>query len=224
MTVKHRQYSATSHLYHLQFIVTSALEFFVFTSHLLAMGLSTQTITISLNHTFQVLHTNQLIYSDVSSSRADLLFSSVFLVPIRCLCLPASAAAIIHSSLNYNCRCIHFSSGNDCLIWSSPHLELPPESKSKLCYDWPRKFLIKDYTEILYTIYKWNVPSIQCKKRLRWSNLIQEVDCPSLVFIDFNVPTLTPGHHWVQAMLEFSENIAFLVFCHIKASVISKES
>jgi hypothetical protein len=46
-----------------------------------------------------------------------------------------------------------------------------------------------------YFTYIWNVPSIQCKKRLRWSNLMREVDCPSTVFIDFNVPTLTPSRH-----------------------------
>jgi hypothetical protein len=57
----------------------------------------------------------------------------------------------------------------------------------------PCNFLIEDCTEIFYAIYKWNVPSIQCKKRLRWSNSKREVDCPSLVFIDFHVPMLTPG-------------------------------
>jgi hypothetical protein len=41
----------------------------------------------------------------------------------------------------------------------------------------------------------WNVPSVQCKKSLRWSNSMREVYCPSLVFIGFNVPTPTPGHH-----------------------------
>jgi hypothetical protein len=61
-------------------------------------------------------------------------------------------------------------------------------------YVWsPCNFLIEDYIEIFYTIYKWNVPSIECKKRLGCSNSMREVDCPSLVFIDFNVPKLTPG-------------------------------
>jgi hypothetical protein len=59
----------------------------------------------------------------------------------------------------------------------------------------PCNILIEDYTEIFYIIYKWNVPSIQCKKRLRWSNSMREVDCSSLVFTDFNIPTLTPGSH-----------------------------
>jgi hypothetical protein len=29
---------------------------------------------------------------------------------------------------------------------------------------------MEDYTEIFYTIYEKNISSIQCKKRLRWSN------------------------------------------------------
>jgi phosphatidylethanolamine-binding protein (PEBP) family uncharacterized protein len=44
-------------------------------------------------------------------------------------------------------------------------------------------------------IYKWDIPPIQCKKRLRWSNSMREVDSLCLVFIDFNVPTLIPFLH-----------------------------
>jgi hypothetical protein len=40
--------------------------------------------------------------------------------------------------------------------------------------------VIEYYTEIFYTICNWNILSIQCKKRLRWSNSMREVDCPSL--------------------------------------------
>jgi hypothetical protein len=58
---------------------------------------------------------------------------------------------------------------------------------------YPCNFLIEYYTKIFYAIYKWNVPSILCKKRLRWSNSMREVDCPSLVFIDFTVPMFTRG-------------------------------
>jgi hypothetical protein len=53
--------------------------------------------------------------------------------------------------------------------------------------------LIEYYTMIFYAIYKWNFPSIQCKNKLRWSSSMREVNCPSLVFIDFNVPMLTRG-------------------------------
>jgi hypothetical protein len=57
----------------------------------------------------------------------------------------------------------------------------------------PCNFPIEYYTEIFYAIYKWSVPSIQCKKSLRWSNSMRVVECPSLVFVDFNVTMLTPG-------------------------------
>jgi hypothetical protein len=53
---------------------------------------------------------------------------------------------------------------------------------------------------------------------------MREVDRPSLVFIDFNVPTLTPGGYCVQAALEFFENVALLAFFRIKTGVVSKES
>jgi hypothetical protein len=52
----------------------------------------------------------------------------------------------------------------------------------------PYHFLIEDYPEMFYTIYKRNVLSIQCKKRLRWSNSMGEVQCQSIVFIDLYVP------------------------------------
>jgi hypothetical protein len=41
---------------------------------------------------------------------------------------------------------------------------------------------------------------------------MREVDFPSLAFIDFNVPTLTPGRYRVQAALVFSENVVLLAF------------
>jgi hypothetical protein len=46
----------------------------------------------------------------------------------------------------------------------------------------PCNFLIEDYTEMLYTIYKWNVSSIQCKMGLRWSTTARKVDPLSLIF------------------------------------------
>jgi hypothetical protein len=46
----------------------------------------------------------------------------------------------------------------------------------------------------LYIIYKWDIPSIQRKKKIRRSVLINELDRPSLVFIDFNIPAFTPDH------------------------------
>jgi hypothetical protein len=44
----------------------------------------------------------------------------------------------------------------------------------------PRHFLIGDYTQIFYTLYKWNVVSIQYKKRLR--------RCPSMRGLECLVP------------------------------------
>jgi hypothetical protein len=35
--------------------------------------------------------------------------------------------------------------------------------------------LIEDHTEIFYIIYKWNVPSFQCKTRLWCSNSMRQV-------------------------------------------------
>jgi hypothetical protein len=63
----------------------------------------------------------------------------------------------------------------------------------------------------------------QCKKKFNWPTSMREVDCPSFVFIDFNVPTFTPGRHLVQAALKFSENVALLAFCRIKTGVFSEE-
>jgi hypothetical protein len=75
--------------------------------------------------------------------------------------------------------------------------------------------LIKDHTEIFYIIYKRNVPSIQRKKRLRGSNSVREVDCLSLIFIDFYVPALTPRLYCIKTELQLSENKALLALCRI---------
>jgi hypothetical protein len=81
ITLTHRQYSAISHLHHIEFTVAYTLGFCVFASRLLPMDLNTETTTLTL----QILHINQAFTSHVNSSQADLLFSSVLLVPIRCL-------------------------------------------------------------------------------------------------------------------------------------------
>jgi hypothetical protein len=44
-------------------------------------------------------------------------------------------------------------------------------------------FLIENCAEMFYTICKRNVPSIQCRSSLRWSNLLGEVYCRNLLFI-----------------------------------------
>jgi hypothetical protein len=52
---------------------------------------------------------------------------------------------------------------------------------------------LKSY--VFYTIYKWNVPSIQRKVRFKRSNWMRELGRPGHVFIDFCVPVLTPGRN-----------------------------
>jgi hypothetical protein len=54
---------------------------------------------------------------------------------------------------------------------------------------------VKDYTKIFYTIYKWNAPSIQCKKRVRRSLLVRKVDRLSLILNDLNIPAFTLVRH-----------------------------
>jgi hypothetical protein len=51
---------------------------------------------------------------------------------------------------------------------------------------------IGDDTEIFYTIYNWDVPSIQLKVVPRHSTSFRKVDRLSLSFIDLYVPALTP--------------------------------
>jgi hypothetical protein len=52
---------------------------------------------------------------------------------------------------------------------------------------------------------------------------MREVDCLSLVFIDFYVPALTPRLDCIKTALQLSENIALLALCRIQTGVISKE-
>jgi hypothetical protein len=54
---------------------------------------------------------NLTVITLLNSSPADLLFSSVLLIPICCLVCMLLAVSIIHSSLNWNCCCLHFLSG-----------------------------------------------------------------------------------------------------------------
>jgi hypothetical protein len=78
------------------------------------------------------------------------------------------------------------------------------------------RLYLHGHTEIFYIIYKRNVPSIQCKKRLRFSNSMSEIDFLSLVFIDFYVPALTPRLYCIKTALQLTENIALLALCRIQ--------
>jgi hypothetical protein len=75
--------------------------------------------------------------------------------------------------------------------------------------------LIEDYTEILYIFNKSGAPSSHCKKALGRSPMMGEVDRPSLVFIDFDIPAFAPGHHRDYPALEFPNYIALLAVCRI---------
>jgi hypothetical protein len=51
-----------------------------------------------------------------------------------------------------------------------------------------------------------------------------EVDHPSLVFIDLNIPALTPGHQSGQAALELPNYVALLAVCRIQTGIVRKET
>jgi hypothetical protein len=51
-----------------------------------------------------------------------------------------------------------------------------------------------------------------------------EVDHPTLVFIDLNIPALATGHQSVQAALEFLNYLALLAVCSIQTGIFRKES
>jgi hypothetical protein len=98
ITPKYRQYSAIADLHTLHFTVAHALGFPVFTSRLLATDLNTETITVSLDYTHQVLHMKKIFKSHVKSSHADLLSSSVLLVPFRSVHMLLALHSVITAS------------------------------------------------------------------------------------------------------------------------------
>jgi hypothetical protein len=87
----------------------------------------------------------------------------------------------------------------------------------------PYNFLIEDYTEIYYTIYKWNVPSIQCRMGLRWSTYAREATPLSLILIYFNIPALTWRLHFAETAPKFPDKKPLLSNCHIQTGVVGNE-
>jgi hypothetical protein len=83
--------------------------------------------------------------------------------------------------------------------------------------------LVEDYTEVFYMIDEGDIPSVQCKMSLRGPKSMREVDGPSFIFIDFNVPALTPRLNRIQITLRFSKNITLFAIRGIHSSVIDKE-
>jgi hypothetical protein len=49
----------------------------------------------------------------------------------------------------------------------------------------------------IYTIYKWNVTFIPCKKRIRRYALVRKVDCLSPILIGLKRAAFTPGRHGI---------------------------
>jgi hypothetical protein len=73
-------------------------------------------------------------------------------------------------------------------------------------------------------IYKGDVPSVPCTTSLDRSTTAGDIDGPSLIFIDFYVPALTPLLHRSEEALHLSENTSFPVVCSICTCIISKEN
>jgi hypothetical protein len=57
--------------------------------------------------------------------------------------------------------------------------------------------LLSKITPRYFTLFIWDIPSIQRMRRIRRSISMNEVNRPSLFSIDFNVPAFTPGRHTV---------------------------
>jgi hypothetical protein len=53
---------------------------------------------------------------------------------------------------------------------------------------------------------------------------MSKVDCPSIIFIDFYVLTLTPHLNSSEMSLLLSENMTLFAACRIYTGVISKET
>jgi hypothetical protein len=118
----HRQYSSIAHLRTFQFTVAHALRFSVFTSRLLATDLNTQTITVSLDYTLQVLHIK--FFSQRLSSQ---------LTPRTNLNCGILSAAIILSHPTDNCS--HKSSIHTFRSSSITNLPRLPPAENSLTTD-----------------------------------------------------------------------------------------
>jgi hypothetical protein len=73
-------------------------------------------------------------------------------------------------------------------------------------------------------IEEGDIPSIQYKMSLRGPMFMRKVDVPSLIFIDFYVPALTPRLNSTKPSLQLSETITLFAVCRIYTDVIGKET
>jgi hypothetical protein len=64
---------------------------------------------------------------------------------------------------------------------------------------------------------------IQSKMRHRQRTTAREVDPLSFIFINFDIPALTPGLHCSETALEFSNNKTLLAICRIQRGAFCKE-
>jgi hypothetical protein len=71
-------------------------------------------------------------------------------------------------------------------------------------------------------IHDGDVPSVQREMNLMWSKSMREVDGPNFIFIDFNVPALSPRHGSTETSLQLSENLTLSAIRGIHTSVIAK--
>jgi hypothetical protein len=101
---------------------------------------------------------------------------------------------------------------------------------SKKCSEGLRSFLcadscdlsVKDNTDILYAIYKWDVQSVKCKMRFDQSTAATEIEGPSYIVIILHVPALIPWLHRTEAALQLSQNTALFKACAVYTCDVSK--
>jgi hypothetical protein len=58
---------------------------------------------------------------------------------------------------------------------------------------------------------------------LRGSTTTRELDPTSLILINFDIPALTPGLHWAETALDFSDNKTLLSIFLVQWYVVGKE-
>jgi hypothetical protein len=77
ITFKYRQNSAIIHLHTFQFTIAHAIGFFVSTRRFPATDLNTQTITVSLSHTLEILHIKSSLHRNTfHNSRQELTWTA----------------------------------------------------------------------------------------------------------------------------------------------------
>jgi hypothetical protein len=79
--------------------------------------------------------------------------------------------------------------------------------------------------KILHDSGRGYVPSVQREASLSWSKSVREVDGPSVISINFNVPVITPRLNKTETALQLSEDIALYMIrgIHTSTNVIRKE-